>query len=65
MKKLVDACCTCSGCMSCMYSDECSAWNTDFLNTSAIPQVEVEVKEASMALCITMTVILTLTTPRR
>ena len=52
MKKMVDACVLCAGCMSCMYSDECSAWQSDFLDTGSIPQVEVEVKTASMCLCL-------------
>nr|DAI63657.1 MAG TPA: hypothetical protein [Caudoviricetes sp.] len=52
VKKYVNACYTCSGCYSCMYSDECSAWKTDFQDTSAIPQVEVEKVTASMSLCL-------------
>ena len=50
MKKLMNACVKCAGkCMNCFYADLCGNWNDT--DPSDIPQIEVEVNEASMVLC--------------
>lgn len=50
MKKKVNACVTCNGnCWNYNYADLCGNWNDT--DPSDIPQITVEVKEASMELC--------------
>lgn len=50
MKKKIDACSLCKGnCYSCFYADVCGNWNDT--NPNNIPQVSIETKEASLALC--------------
>ena len=50
MKLRKNACTTCNNnCWNCFYADLCGYWNDT--DPSDIPQVEVTVKEASMALC--------------
>lgn len=50
MLKKVSACIMCKGnCWGCLYAEECGNWNDT--DPSDIPQVTVEVSEASMSLC--------------
>lgn len=50
MKKYIDACCLCKGnCYGCFYADLCGNWNDT--DPSDIPQISIETREASLALC--------------